>query len=69
MRRLAGWLAAGAGVGYSAPRSLSQPTPEVLFPALFPWCRYDCVEELLAEDEMAFNVGTCLSKLPKDLDK
>lgn len=32
-------------------------------------CSYDAVEELVAEDEMAFNVAACLAKLPKDLDK
>ena len=32
-------------------------------------CRYDCIEELVAEDGMAFDVGQCLSQLPKDLDR
>ena len=31
--------------------------------------RYDCLEELLQDDELAFNVATCLKQLPKDLDK
>ena len=31
--------------------------------------RYSCVGELLENEEMAFNVATCLQKLPKDLDR
>jgi hypothetical protein len=31
--------------------------------------RYDCLEELLQDDELAFNVAACLKQLPKDLDK
>ncbi len=31
--------------------------------------RYDCIEELQQDNEMAFNVSSCLSQLPKDLDK
>lgn len=33
------------------------------------YCRYDCVEELVGEEEVAFNVAACLKKLPKDLDR
>lgn len=31
--------------------------------------RYDCLEELRQDDELAFNVAACLKQLPKDLDK
>ncbi|KAL4430860.1 hypothetical protein ABPG75_006116 [Micractinium tetrahymenae] len=31
--------------------------------------RYDCVEELMEEGEMAFSVAACLAQLPSDLDK
>ncbi|GMH42445.1 hypothetical protein BSKO_10364 [Bryopsis sp. KO-2023] len=32
-------------------------------------CRYDCVQELVADDEMMFNVGDALAKFPRDMDK
>ena len=31
--------------------------------------RLDCVDELVANEDLAQNVDDCLSKLPKDLDK
>jgi DNA mismatch repair protein MSH4 len=31
--------------------------------------RYDAVDELAQEHDLAFNVSTCLATLPKDLDK
>ena len=31
--------------------------------------RYDCIEELLAQDELLGNIGACLAQLPHDLDR
>ena len=45
--------------------NLLQPLRDIATLAL----RYDCVEELMQDDELAFNVSACLAQLPKDLDK
>jgi DNA mismatch repair protein MSH4 len=31
--------------------------------------RYDAVQELARDDELAFSLATCLAALPKDLDR
>lgn len=45
--------------------SLLQPLRDIATLSL----RYDAVEELGRDDELAFNVSTCLAALPKDLDR
>lgn len=45
--------------------SLLQPLRDVATLRL----RYDAVEELLREADLAANVSTCLGALPKDLDR
>ncbi len=31
--------------------------------------RFDCIEELLAKEDLAGSIGSCLSQLPQDLDR
>lgn len=41
----------------------------LLFFSYYIVLRYDCVEELIEDGEMAVRVATCLALLPRDLDK